>query len=170
MPQMLTLSEELDAIDTHKDHMWTATFHGTPRIPHEEHLTVAGVDMGYVKASSAVREPPSSGYEGSRFLRLCRANKHRNDAADANQSLRRRLANVNNYFALKADEVLIDEPSLGLLAKLHEAVVVEISEFDACENGIALARLTAANFCEVGANVIYITEAGQRFVDSIMDS
>jgi ABC-type branched-subunit amino acid transport system ATPase component len=77
---------------------------------------------------------------------------------------------VNNYFALKADEVLIDEPSLGLLAKLHEAVVVEISEFDACENGIALARLTAANFCEVGANVIYITEAGQRFVDSIMDS
>ena len=32
-----------------------------------------------------------------------------------------------------------------------------------------MAKLTAANFCEVGANVIYITESGQRFIASIQN-
>ena len=46
---------------------------------------------------------------------------------------------------------------------------VDISDFDACDGGLPLAKLTAANFCEVGAKVIHITEAGQRFIDSLRD-
>ena len=83
------------------------------------------------------------------------------------ESLRQRLANANDYFHRKASEVLNDEAALRLLAAMYKDVVMDISEFDPCENGIPLAKLTAANFCEIGKNVIYITEGGQRFIDSI---
>ena len=63
-----------------------------------------------------------------------------------------------------------DDAALRLLATLYEAVVVDISEFDSCKDGLSLAKLTGANFCEIGANVIYITESGQRFIDSIKDA
>ena len=92
----------------------------------------------------------------------------RKESTGSAESLRQRLANANDYFRRKAVEVLNDEASLDLLLALHGEVVVDISSFDACENGIPLSKLTAANFCEVGAKVIYITEAGQLFVDSLM--
>lgn len=91
----------------------------------------------------------------------------RSGAATATKNLRERLANANDHFRRKADEVFNDESALRLLAGMYQEVVVEISNFDSCENGIPLAKLTAANFCEVGASSIYITEAGQRFIDSI---
>jgi hypothetical protein len=101
---------------------------------------------------------------------MWRANKPRNESNDVDQNIRRRLSQANTYFARKADEVFIDELSLKLLATLYEQTVVPTSELDVGTHGASLARLTAANFCEVGANVIYITEAGQQFVDSVVAS
>ena len=77
------------------------------------------------------------------------------------------ISSAFGYFQRKASEVLIDDHSMRLLASMYQTVVVNISDFDLQENGIALAKLTAANFCEIGARVIYITEAGQRFVKTV---
>ena len=94
----------------------------------------------------------------------------RTSASSSVESLERRLANANDYFRRKATEVVNDESALGLLDSMFQNVIVEIADFDFCENGMALAKLTAANFAEIGANVIYITEAGQRFLSSMDDS
>ena len=83
------------------------------------------------------------------------------------EQLRQRLDNANNHFRWKAAEVLGDEDTVRLLIELYQQSTIRIAEFDACQDGISLARLTAANFCEVGANLIYITEAGQRFIESL---
>lgn len=107
---------------------------------------------------------------GELALRIWRAKSRRAETSISRQDVRQRLDNVNLHFARKADEVFIDAPSLELLASLYASIVVPISEVDVGEQGTALARLAAANFCEVGANVIYVTEAGQRFVESIMES
>ena len=53
------------------------------------------------------------------------------------------------------------------MAELYQSFNIDLEEFDACEYGVALAKLTAANFCEVGAKVIYITEAGQGFIEAL---
>ena len=84
-----------------------------------------------------------------------------------NNDLRQRLEEANDYFKRKAADVLNDEQALGLLCDLYETVVIDISEFDPCLNGISLSKLTAANFCEVGAKVIFITASGRHFVESI---
>ncbi len=91
----------------------------------------------------------------------------RGSVTNATENLRHRLANANDHYRRKASEVYNDKAALGLLREMYTDVVVNISDFDACETGIPLAKLTAANFCEVGAKVIYITEAGQRFIDSL---
>ena len=111
-----------------------------------------------------------SGYREPRILKMWRANTPRNESTDMDQNLRRRLSQANAYFTRKADEVFIDELSLKLLAALYEQTVVSISELDVGTGGPSLARLAAANFCEIGANVIYITEAGQKFVESVVAS
>ena len=89
---------------------------------------------------------------------------------DSAEILRQRLENANGHFHRKASEVLNDEAALRLLESMHRRVFVEIPDFDSGRDGISLAKLTAANFCEVGANTIYITEAGQKFVESIKDA
>ena len=86
---------------------------------------------------------------------------------DPVEDLRRRLDNANNYFLRKASEVFNDEAALRLLAGMYCDVVVQIADFDPGKNGLPLAKLTAANFCEIGENVIYITDAGQKFIESI---
>ena len=79
-----------------------------------------------------------------------------------------RLDNANRYFRRKAAEVLGDEGALGLLSQVfHPEILVEISDLDTGRSGLALAKLTGAGFCEIGAKVIYITEAGQKFVQSL---
>ena len=83
------------------------------------------------------------------------------------ETLRQRLDNANNHFRKKAAEVFGDDDAVHLLARLYQAVAVNIADFDACKDGIVLAKLTAANFCEIGAKSIYITEAGQNFIDAI---
>ena len=83
------------------------------------------------------------------------------------ETLRERLLNANDYFRRKASEVFNDDAALRLLSEMHQRVVVDIPELPLGEEGLALAKLTAANFCEIGAKVIYITQAGQRFIESI---
>ena len=92
---------------------------------------------------------------------------HRRDVIGATEDLQQRLANANDYFRRKATEVFNDPVSLELLVAMYRDVVMDISDFDACENGIPLARLTAANFAEIGAKVIYITDAGRRVIESL---
>ena len=92
---------------------------------------------------------------------------HRRDSRDTAENLRHRLANANDYFHRKASEVFNDVAALELLDTMDRDVVVDISDFNFCEDGLPLAKLTAANFCEVGATVIHITEAGQRFIESL---
>ena len=70
--------------------------------------------------------------------------------------MRQRLANANDYFRRKASEVFNDKAALDLLEVMHRDVVVDISDLDICEHGLSLAKLTAANFCEIGAKVVYI--------------
>ena len=94
----------------------------------------------------------------------------RSEAVSATEDLRQRLANANDYFHRKATEVYTDKAALELLITMDQDVVLEISDFDTCESGIPLAKLTAANFSEVGAKVIFITEAGQRFIASLRQS
>ncbi len=119
------------------------------------------------KSTGSIRNPCSlSSFEWHTTESRRRATR----TSSNTKNLQQRLANANDYFRRKASEVFNDNASLKLLEGMYQDVVVEISEFDACEHGLALAKLTAASFCEVGANVIYITEAGQRFIDSIRES
>ena len=74
-----------------------------------------------------------------------------------------RLDDVNRHFRRKAASVLNDDAALHLLAEMYSKKVVETPEFDFCRDGRSLAKLTAAHFCEVGANGIYVTERGYRF-------
>ena len=90
--------------------------------------------------------------------------------AESVQELRDRLANANDYFARKAGDVLIDELALRLLATLYQEVVVDSSETGVSPLGIALAKLTAANLCEVDADSVFITKSGQKFIDAILDA
>lgn len=83
------------------------------------------------------------------------------------KSLKRRLNDANRHFRRKAAAVFNDDAALTLLATLYESVVVETEDFDFCEHGRSLAKLAAANFCEIGSNGIFITESGQRFIDNI---
>ena len=104
---------------------------------------------------------------GDHLIGLLHGPSYRGDTTSSAENLRHRLANANDLFRRKASEVFNDKDALNLLDTMYRDVVVDISSFDACKDGISLAKLTAANFCEVGAKVIYITEAGQRFVDSL---
>ena len=80
---------------------------------------------------------------------------------------RKRLDNADRHFRRKAAAVFNDSTSMRLLNLMRSRVLIETEEFDFCRYGRALAKLTAANFCEIGANSVYITEPGQRFVDKI---
>ncbi len=86
---------------------------------------------------------------------------------DSVEDLRQRLENANSHFRRKAAAVLGDDTSVYLLANLYQTSSLDISGIDMSQDGIALAKLSAANFCEIGAEVIYITEAGQNFIESI---
>ena len=79
-----------------------------------------------------------------------------------------RLDQMNSYFRLKAAEVFNDEASVRLLARLYESHALAYRDLPINEtNGVALARLTAAGFCEVGPLRARITDDGQRFIDNI---
>ena len=99
--------------------------------------------------------------------RVAYPNRRKENDADPVKTLRQRLDNANNHFRKKAAAVFGDEDAVRLLARLYQAVIVDIADFDARKDGVSLAKLTAANFCEIGAKSIYITEAGQNFIDAL---
>ena len=71
--------------------------------------------------------------------------------------------NANLYFRRKTSEVMGDKDSKALLCEMYDSLVVDRDTFDA--RGQALARLTAANLCEIGAKVVHITIDGCRLVE-----
>ena len=82
-------------------------------------------------------------------------------------NLKLRLNNANRYFHRMAAAVFIDDEAIKLLRSMYTDVLVENEAFDFQQNGRALARLAAANFCELGPTDIYITQAGQRFIENL---
>ena len=84
--------------------------------------------------------------------------------------LRTRLDNANRHFRRKAAAVLRDKEAVLLLATLYKKSNIRLEDFDVCTHGIALAKLSAANFCEIGSESIYITMAGREFIYSIAAS
>ena len=89
------------------------------------------------------------------------------EGSKAFHDLKLRLDNANRYFRRMAAAVFNDEEAMELLRSMYKDVLVKNEGFDFRQRWRALARLTAANFCELGADDIYITEAGQRFIDSL---
>ena len=89
---------------------------------------------------------------------------------DVDRGLSDRLGNANTHFRRKASEVVNDNTALGLLSVLYNGIVVDLSHIDAGTEGVSLAKLAAANFCEIGAKIIYITDAGIQFMDSLPKS
>ena len=90
-----------------------------------------------------------------------------NDGCD--KETKARLDAANAHFRKRAAQVFGDDDSVRLLAWFYRVTTVNIADFDFGERGLAFARLTAANFCEIGAKSIYITEPGQLFIDAIND-
>ena len=91
----------------------------------------------------------------------CLARESENWAADQ-ATLKQRLDNTNDLFRRKATEVVGDPEASDLLVKLNKATTLDMLTFDFAANGRALAKLTAANYAEIGATFIYITNSGQK--------
>ena len=89
------------------------------------------------------------------------------EGSEASNNLELRLNNANRYFRKMAAAVFNDDEAIKLLRSMYRTILVENEAFDFQQNGHALARLAAANFCELGPTDIYITEEGQRFIDNL---
>ena len=76
-----------------------------------------------------------------------------------------RLSEVNQHFRRKAAAIINDDAAVRLLASIYSRVLAKTSDFDFCQDGRSLAKLTAAHFREADANGMYITHRGQRFID-----
>lgn len=87
-------------------------------------------------------------------------------STESPSALQARLDGVNRHFRRKTASVLNDNEARRLLTTLYSKVVVRTADFDFCEDGRSLAKLTAAHLAEVGANGVYITDRGQRLVAS----
>ena len=105
-------------------------------------------------------EPRAISHVGPRVLGIGRP------ITTPEDDLRHRLNNANAYFRRKASEVLDDPQAMDFVRTMYRDVVIDIPDFDAPNDAISLAKATAANFCEVGTNVIFITDPGRRFVES----
>jgi hypothetical protein len=79
--------------------------------------------------------------------------------------LENRLDEVNRHFRRKAASVLSDREALRLLVEMYNERARELADFDFCNDGRPLAVLTAAHFCEIGPNSVYISRRGQRFIN-----
>ena len=86
------------------------------------------------------------------------------------RELTQRLSATNNYFGRRASEVLTNEAAVRLIARMFEDKVMDKDKLDLGGDGEAFALLNGAAFCEIGANVYYITDAGMRFVQDLLDA
>ena len=175
MPQALPNARRTTTSSGHGRESDADALHGQFPEPHRgrgsgtQAIVSTRGEVKFAVESAGSHDRSALGYLEPRFLRVWRANMPRSEVADTPQDLRHRLSRANAYFARKADEVFIDDASLSLLATFYNRIVIPAEDLDLGEHGTALARLTAANFCEVGANVVYITEAGQLFVNSVLE-
>ncbi len=112
------------------------------------------------------RYDPAS-FVGSRTLATTHHGNFEGSIQDDVPLLRQRLDNANNHFRRKAAEVLGDEDAVSLLSALYQNASMQISELNVCKLDIPLARLSAADFCEISTNLIYITESGKDFIESV---
>lgn len=106
-------------------------------------------------------------------VKICRAEPKVDQSGETSRQINNltlRLDNANRYFRRMASSVYNDEEATKLLKSMYSDVLVENKDFDFCRSGRALAKLTAANFCEIGTDDVYITEHGQRFIDSLSKS
>ena len=101
-------------------------------------------------------------------LRSLRAEPVATAAHNATRDLQRRLEIANAYFRRKATEVLTDDTALGMMAVLYQDGLIDIAKLNEGQLAIALAKITAAGFCEIGVHAICITQSGERFVGSLI--
>lgn len=116
------------------------------------------------------REDPHGKLVDAKFVSELRTRLIAHDFEDGDKvthNLQTRLENANSFFHRKAAEVLTDELAVEFLAELFEKKSINIEEVDLTRYAIAVSRVAAANFCEVGAGIIWITDAGWRFIDAI---
>ena len=90
-------------------------------------------------------------------------------AEPALSELRDRLANTDRHFRRKAVAVFRDKEAIRLLATLHQQSSVSTQEFVVGADGIPLAKLAAANFCNIGSSSIDITIDGRRFIERVAE-
>ena len=84
-----------------------------------------------------------------------------------NLTIEQRLENSNAHFRHKAAEVLGDKQSVKLLANIYSQKSVDASSLNLQGYELALAKLAAAFFIEIGADCVYVTDAGMRFIESL---
>ena len=84
------------------------------------------------------------------------------------RTVEQRLANANEHFRRKAAEVFGDTHAIRLLSRMYVEINIETAEFNSSQQAVALARLAAAHFCEVGMKSVFITESGQRFIEALL--
>ena len=85
------------------------------------------------------------------------------------QTLQGRLDDINRHFRDRATEVITDQAALELLVDLHQKGSIHIELIDPARHALPLAKLTAANLCRIGVNVIWVTDAGNAFIKSLQD-
>ena len=154
-----------------QSHWWIETWTMAPPRISKEQWGGDDSDWTFTGTAGSDTEVAEFGVWFNAHTRVARLAVHptrrKENNADPAKTLRQRLDNANNHFRKKAAAVFGDGDAVRLLARLYQAVTVDLADFDACKDGVSLAKLTAANFCEIGAKSIYITEAGQNFIDAI---
>ena len=144
--------------------VWT-TFRSSRNEQEHEHKIEDWDQVPNIIGRSLIRRPYSVSPKYGVARSVTRLSERAGESPS--QSIQQRLDNANRHFKRKSAEVLADEDAVCLLADMYESINIVFDDFDACEHGVALARLAAANFCEIGARGIYITEAGQRFIEAL---
>ncbi len=77
---------------------------------------------------------------------------------------------IEGYFRRKASAVLNDTAALEILTAVYEDGVVEKTDLGLCEHCSSLSKLTAADFCEIGVDTVYITPHGNQFINNIRNA
>ena len=82
--------------------------------------------------------------------------------------LQARVENESSHLRRMVAAVVNDQEALRLMARLHDRESIETKELE--DSAIPLAKITAANFAQVGAHLVHVTGPGRKFVQSIRES
>ena len=78
-----------------------------------------------------------------------------------------RLADLNDGYRSRLSAAMDDSAAMELLHDISERISIDFEDFDFAANGLALSKLTSAELCGVGEAVVYITDAGNRVLESL---